>query len=334
MAVQARSSQSSDVFQGDRAQNGYRDLFRKHASYIRSLLSQQEKSINQALPTERHSCPCKLQARQLSDESRFRLPDVGFDFLFLLLLTIFNLFYDQTGRPVLYDLHVGSVLFLTQMPPGILVSVRGGHATLLGFQIDREAVDAHFGQALVTQSVAPGSLLDHLSCEVSHVALTFPADKFACLVDCSEMATQMVQPAKAFPTSLARVGPLSCMAAQVAFEVCFPLHNMCAVWALESQPGQIIWKAPGCAVRPLAVLEASGSRVYLSVNLCLLFRLGNVAGGIGRRSFCFARLKRNRLRRLRKSQVLGLFKGVLPVFIGQWLLSIPLGRCVVTVLGP
>lgn len=184
MPVQARSSQSSDVFQGDRVQNEYNDLFGKHASYIRSLLSQQEKSVNQALCPWRGTdirCPCKLQARQLNDESCFGLPNVGFDFFFF-LLTIFNLFYDQIGRPILYNLHVGSVLFLTQMPTGILISVHGGHATLLGFQIDREAVDADFGQALVTQSVAPGSLLDHLSCEVSHMAFAFPADKFACLV--------------------------------------------------------------------------------------------------------------------------------------------------------
>lgn len=57
---------------------------------------------------------------------------------------------------------------------------------------------------------------------------------------CSKMATQMVQPAESFPTSLARIGPLPCVAAKVALEVCFPLDHVSAVGALEPHPGQVI----------------------------------------------------------------------------------------------
>lgn len=177
MPTQARSFQCSNE-----VQHGYSGLFRKHASYIRLLLSHRRNPLTELCPRRDTRCLCNCRHTS-SDRSHFRLPNVGFYFFLFFFLTVVNLLYDQIGRAVLYNLHIGPVLFFAQMPPAILITIGGGHAVLLRFQVSREAVHAHFREALVTQSVAPGSFLHHLPCEVSHVAFAFPADELACLVN-------------------------------------------------------------------------------------------------------------------------------------------------------
>lgn len=175
MPKQARSSQGSN-----KVQNGYSGRFRKHASHTGSV--EETHSPGSALRETQDVC---VRCRQASSDRSllFRLPDVGFYFFFFFFLTIVDLLYDQTGGPALYTLHIGSGLVLAQVPPAILISVGRGHVVSLGFQVHREAVHVYLSEALVTQSVAPGSLLDHLPCEVSHVTFAFPADEFACLVN-------------------------------------------------------------------------------------------------------------------------------------------------------
>uniref|UniRef100_A0ABK0LLV5 Protein archease n=1 Tax=Rattus norvegicus TaxID=10116 RepID=A0ABK0LLV5_RAT len=96
------------------------------------------------------------------DQKNFKLRSIGWGEEFSLSK------HPQIGRAVLYNLHIGPVLFFAQMPPAILITIGGGHAVLLRFQVSREAVHAHFREALVTQSVAPGSFLHHLPCEESN----------------------------------------------------------------------------------------------------------------------------------------------------------------------
>jgi len=148
------------------------------------------------------------------------------------------------------------------------------------------------------------------------------------------MATEVVQPAKSFPTGLTGIGPFSRVAAKVTLQVRLPLHHVCAVWALEPHPGQIIWKASGCDIRSWTIRIAN-SRVHVSISLCLFFRLGNVAGRIWRSCFSFAWLIRGNLRGLGQPQMFGLFNGIFPLFmLGQRLLRIPLGGWMVIILTP
>lgn len=134
--------------------------------------------VNQSLTIEKREIDtgshCKRQTCQLCWFT-LQLPNVGLYFLFF-FFTIINLLYDQISRPILYNLHIWSILIFTQVPSGILISICWGHKMLFSFQINGEAVYANFSKALITESVAPGSLLYHLTCQISHMAFAFSAD--------------------------------------------------------------------------------------------------------------------------------------------------------------
>lgn len=113
----------------------------------------------------------------------FQLPNIWFHFLLLrFILAIIHLLNDQIARAVLHDFHVRFVV-LPVVPPGIFVPILWELQRRLSLQVNADAVDASLSQALVAESVAPGSLLHHLARQLGDVALAFPADGLASLVD-------------------------------------------------------------------------------------------------------------------------------------------------------